>query len=392
MNWQFLAYVILTLGEAMVSITGLEFSYTQAPNKMKSAVMALWLFTVSMGNLFTAAVNYFIRNADGTVKMNDQQYFLFFAVLMLVAAAIFVVVAMFYRGKTYLQSQEVTLDERATEPILRARNALIDHLMKAIVLALAVSLALSILNAGATPQDEEFQKIAKDYVEGLLQAQPEYATELGDHRFDDRLTDYSPEARAKRLASAKQAREKLLKFSDVSKLTGANRVDVRILKDNIDNEIFDLEELKGSDWNPLVYNQSLANSLYLLVARDFAPAAQRIPNLRKRMELIPRVVVQAKKNLQHPPRVHTETAIEQTQGAISLVREGLAPLLEQAPQMKKGDRARPGKNGQGARKNTRSGWKRICCRVPTAISGSGWTSFARSCASRSPPICRWKKS
>ena len=42
--------------------------------------MALWLFTVSMGNLFTAAVNFFIRNADGTVKMNDQQYFLFFAV------------------------------------------------------------------------------------------------------------------------------------------------------------------------------------------------------------------------------------------------------------------------------------------------------------------------
>src|SRR2546430_125454 len=110
-NWQFLAYVILTLGETMVSITGLEFSYTQAPNKMKSAVMALWLFTVSMGNLFTAAVNYFIRKPDGTVKMNDQQYFLFFTVLMVVAAAIFVVVAMFYRGKTYLQSQEQPLEE-----------------------------------------------------------------------------------------------------------------------------------------------------------------------------------------------------------------------------------------------------------------------------------------
>ena len=116
-NWQLLAYVILTLGEAMVSITGLEFSYTQAPNKMKSAVMALWLFTISMGNLFTAGVNYFIRNADGTVKMSDQQYFLFFAVMMFAAAAAFVVFAMFYRGKTYLQSQE-TSDEHATEPVL----------------------------------------------------------------------------------------------------------------------------------------------------------------------------------------------------------------------------------------------------------------------------------
>ncbi|MDB6170741.1 MAG: proton-dependent oligopeptide transporter family [Chthoniobacteraceae bacterium] len=116
-NWQFLAYAILTLGEAMVSITGLEFSYTQAPNKMKSAVMALWLFTVSIGNLFTAGVNYFIRNADGSVKMNDQQYFLFFAGLMLVTACIFVFVATFYRGKTYLQSQEPVSD-LAAEPSL----------------------------------------------------------------------------------------------------------------------------------------------------------------------------------------------------------------------------------------------------------------------------------
>jgi uncharacterized protein (DUF885 family) len=80
---------------------------------------------------------------------------------------------------------------------------------------------------------------------------------------------------------------------------------------------------------------SLANSLYLLVARDFASPEQRIPNLRQRMEGIPRVIAQAKANLQHPPRVHTETAIEQTQGAINLVREGLAPLLDRAPQMKK---------------------------------------------------------
>jgi uncharacterized protein (DUF885 family) len=112
-------------------------------------------------------------------------------------------------------------------------------------------------------------------------------------------------------------------------------VDVRILRDNIDNEIFELEELREPDWNPLVYNQSLANSLYLLVARDFDLPEKRIPNLRKRLEAIPQVIQQAKENLQHPPRVHTETAIEQVQGAISLVREGLSPLLDQAPQMKK---------------------------------------------------------
>src|ERR1700730_14547317 len=204
-----------------------------------------------------------------------------------------------------------------------------------VVIVVGVALSLSMFRANANPKDDEFEKIAKDYLEGFLNSHPEYATELGDHRFDQELTDYSTARRDRQRARAKHFRESLQAFDDFSRLTGANQVDVRILRDNIDNEIFELEELKEADWDPLVYNQSLANSLYLLVARDFDSPEKRIPNLRKRMEAIPTVIAQAQKNLQRPPRVYTETAIEQTQGAISLVREGLAPLLEQAPQMKK---------------------------------------------------------
>ena len=204
--------------------------------------------------------------------------------------------------------------------------------MKVIITA-GVLLSLSILNAAATSQDDQFQKSAGDYIAQYLQANPEQATDLGDHRFDGQLTDYSSDARAKDLATQKEFRDKLNAI-DGSQLTGANNIDFRILKENIDYQIFQDEELKQAEWNPLVYMQSLANSLYLLVARDFAPAEKRIPNLRQRMEAIPRVIAQAKTNLQHPPRVHTETAIEQTQGAISLVREGLAPLLDHAPGMK----------------------------------------------------------
>ena len=203
-----------------------------------------------------------------------------------------------------------------------------------IIITAACALSLPMLNAFATPQDDAFQKIAHDYIEQYLRTNPEDATELGDHRFDGQLTDYSPEARAKKLAAQKEFRDKLNSI-DGSQLTGANNIDFRILKENIDYEIFRGEELKDPEWNPLVYMQSLANSLYLLIARDFAPPQQRIPNLRQRLEGIPRVIAQAKANLQHPPRVHTETAIEQTQGAINLVREGLAPLLDRAPQMKK---------------------------------------------------------
>src|SRR5438876_1317682 len=198
-----------------------------------------------------------------------------------------------------------------------------------------VPLVMPLANLRATSQDEQFQQIAHDYIDGFLTSNPEYATELGDHRFDDKLTDYSAETRAQELARAKQTRQQLEAFNELSQLTGANRVDIRLLRDNVDNEIFDIEELREWEWNPLVYNQSLANSIYLLVARDFAPAEQRIPNLRKRLEGIPAVIAQAKANLKHSPKVYTETAIEQTQGAISLVREGLSPLLNQAPQVAK---------------------------------------------------------
>jgi len=59
--WQFLAYVIVTAAEIMVSITGLEFSYAQAPKTMKSVIMAVWLLSVSLGNYVTAAVNHWIQ-------------------------------------------------------------------------------------------------------------------------------------------------------------------------------------------------------------------------------------------------------------------------------------------------------------------------------------------
>lgn len=196
-----------------------------------------------------------------------------------------------------------------------------------------VSLAAN-CTANATTADERFEKIAKDYIEQNLATHPEEATELGDHRFDDRLTDYSPTSQAKALATAKKFHDELNSL-DGKGLSTANSVDLRILRDSIDSEIFELEELKDAERDPLVYNNSLANSLYLLVVRDFAPPASRIANLRKRMEAIPVVIAQAKANLQHCPQVNTETAIDQTNGAVSFVREGLAPLLDRAPELKK---------------------------------------------------------
>jgi proton-dependent oligopeptide transporter, POT family len=108
-SWQIWAFVILTAGETLVSPTHLEFSYTQGPVKLKSLVMCTYLLAVSLGNQFTAAVNFFIQNPDGSVKLQGASYFMFFVYIMLGTAVVFALVTPFYRGRTYLQDQtEVT--------------------------------------------------------------------------------------------------------------------------------------------------------------------------------------------------------------------------------------------------------------------------------------------
>lgn len=104
-GWQLLAYVILTSGEVMVSITCLEFSYTQAPKTMKSFIMALFLLSVSAGNLFTSAVNFFIQNPDGSSKLAGASYYWFFTLLMLGTALVFIIVARFYKEQNYIHDE-----------------------------------------------------------------------------------------------------------------------------------------------------------------------------------------------------------------------------------------------------------------------------------------------
>jgi proton-dependent oligopeptide transporter, POT family len=103
--WQILAFVVLTAGEAMVSVTYLEFAYTQAPRKLKSLVMCTNLSAVAFGNLFTALVNVVIQNPDGSVKLRGANYFYFFVIVLLVTTALFGFFARFYRGKTYIQEE-----------------------------------------------------------------------------------------------------------------------------------------------------------------------------------------------------------------------------------------------------------------------------------------------
>ena len=95
-GWQLVPYIILTLSEVMVSITGLEFAYSQAPKRMKSVIMGFWLFMVTLGNVIVTLLSQI-------PEMDDQAFFWMYAAIMAVAAAGFGLRAKFYKYKDYSQ-------------------------------------------------------------------------------------------------------------------------------------------------------------------------------------------------------------------------------------------------------------------------------------------------
>ncbi|XP_062313746.1 solute carrier family 15 member 1 [Osmerus eperlanus] len=98
MAWQIPQYFLMTAGEVVFSVTGLEFSYSQAPSNMKAVLQAGWLFTVAVGNFIVLIV-------AELAKLPKQwaEYFLF-ASLLLAVCVIFSIMAYFY---TYMDPAEI---------------------------------------------------------------------------------------------------------------------------------------------------------------------------------------------------------------------------------------------------------------------------------------------
>ncbi|HND61682.1 MAG TPA: oligopeptide:H+ symporter [Opitutaceae bacterium] len=100
--WQILPYALLTLGEVLVSATGLEFAYSQAPHAMKGAIMSFWSLSVTIGNLWVLVVNAAVRNPTVTQGIASTGFgvtafqMFFFAAFAFAAALAFGLVARSY--------------------------------------------------------------------------------------------------------------------------------------------------------------------------------------------------------------------------------------------------------------------------------------------------------
>jgi proton-dependent oligopeptide transporter, POT family len=111
-GWQFIAYIILTAAEIMVSIVCLEFAYTQSPPKMKSFLMGVYFLGVSLGNIYVSGVNIVMEQMKdpetGATPLDGANYYWFFAGLMMAAFLVYLVWAKTYKGQTYIQGAEET--------------------------------------------------------------------------------------------------------------------------------------------------------------------------------------------------------------------------------------------------------------------------------------------
>jgi uncharacterized protein (DUF885 family) len=176
--------------------------------------------------------------------------------------------------------------------------------------------------------DRAFARLAGEYLDDRAERHPELATGLGDHRFDDRLADPSPAA----LAAERHALDgwaARLDALDRGALSAEHRVDAAMMADSVARRVFELDELAEHTWNPLLANPGRA--IYQLLARDFAPLPDRLASVAGRLDQVPAVLAEARRQLGAMPRVHLETAIGQFDGTIALVDQQINAALAAAP-------------------------------------------------------------
>jgi uncharacterized protein (DUF885 family) len=176
--------------------------------------------------------------------------------------------------------------------------------------------------------DRAFARLAGEYLDDRAERHPELATGLGDHRFDDRLADPSLAA----LAAERHALDvwaARLDALDRGALPAEHRVDAAIMADSVAGRVFELDELAEHTWNPLLANPGRA--IYQLLARDFAPLPDRLASVAGRLDEVPAVLAEARRQLGAMPRVHLETAVGQFDGTIALVDQQVNAALEAAP-------------------------------------------------------------
>jgi uncharacterized protein (DUF885 family) len=183
------------------------------------------------------------------------------------------------------------------------------------------------------PEDRKLADGFKAFLDEEFRNRPLEATRSGDHRFDDRLDDISPEAREKTRVRLQKAFDELPKIFAYDKLSRDGQIDFEIWRQYLQRELWLLANTDPFANDPRLYNDYITESVYALLTQSTEPKHVNIKNAVSRIGHIPRIIEVAKTTLKTPPKVIVETAIRQNRGAIAFYDRGIYDLAGETPQL-----------------------------------------------------------
>jgi uncharacterized protein (DUF885 family) len=181
-----------------------------------------------------------------------------------------------------------------------------------------------------------FTDTFSEFLDAYLALEPVVATDIGDHRHDDRWPDVSAPGRAARLAFI-DAWLGTFRAFDPGTLDPDDAIDRDLVIDELEAQRFAEVELREDAWDPLVWVYLMGDGLFLLIARESGPLADRLANIAGRLERLPELLDGARMILvgagpdRPVGRFQTETAIEQLPGIGELIDDALAEAGRAAP-------------------------------------------------------------
>jgi uncharacterized protein (DUF885 family) len=156
----------------------------------------------------------------------------------------------------------------------------------------------------------------------LHEAHPTYATLDGVHRHDDLLEDFSAHAMEGQ-AHALSGYLRRLDEIDPQALTGAERLEHRMLVSHIRGRMFELEDIRTWERNPQIYADVLASSLATQALFTHAPVDERARRVLSKLRQAPRLIQAARDNIKEPPGIFVKVGIETLRGALKFIDDEL---------------------------------------------------------------------
>jgi uncharacterized protein (DUF885 family) len=175
-------------------------------------------------------------------------------------------------------------------------------------------------------EDAKLERHFQAHLDAEFKQHPLHATREGNHDYDDKLDDISPAARKAAIARARQVLTELPKEIDYQKLSRSSQIDFEIWQHELKKEIWRADNTDAFANDPRVYNHYITESVYSLLTQSTLPQPVNVRNSIARMSQMAKIVDAAKLSIKNPPKVLTEVAIKQNQGAIVFYERGIFDL------------------------------------------------------------------